>query len=181
MRIVELPTRVRGHARASARMAGWLAAAALLVAAGGVGTTVHAADARREPLSAFPKGLLSIRTPTGRVLNFRIWVADTPARAEQGLMFVRRVGDHDGMLFPFSGRQPIAMWMKNTYVSLDMLFVDRRGRISAIAKRTKPLSLDLIDAPAGTRAVVELRGGICERLGIGVGDAVLSDALTSGT
>jgi len=181
MRIVELPTRVHRPARTSALVAGWLVAAALMVVAGGVATKAHAGDARREPLSAFPRSLLAVRTAGGRVIDFRIWIADTAGRAEQGLMFVRQLDAHDGMLFPFSGRQPIAMWMKNTYLSLDMLFVDRRGRISAVAKRTKPLSLDLIDAPAGTRAVVELRGGICDRLGIGVGDAVLSDALTSGT
>src|SRR5487761_2795556 len=108
-----------------------------------------------EPLSAFPQQLLSIRTAAGRVINFKIWIADTPGREEQGLMFVRHMDEHAGMLFPFSGNDPIYMWMKNTIMPLDMVF---------------------IDAPVHTRAVLELQGGAGARFGIGVGDTVLSAA-----
>jgi uncharacterized protein len=130
-----------------------------------------------EPLSAFPRSVLAVRTAAGRVIDFRVWIANTPRRAEQGLMFLHALGDRDGMLFPFSAGRPVVMWMKNTYVPLDMLFVDSRGRIDAITKRARPLSLALIYGPEGTRAVVELHGGSCDRLGIRVGDRVLSDAL----
>ena len=133
-----------------------------------------------EPLSAFPQQLLSIRTAAGRVINFKIWIADTPGREEQGLMFVRHMDEHAGMLFPFSGNDPIYMWMKNTIMPLDMVFIDARGRISGIAAHCKPYSLDLISAPVHTRAVLELQGGAGARFGIGVGDTVLSAALKSG-
>ncbi|HUY83489.1 MAG TPA: DUF192 domain-containing protein [Steroidobacteraceae bacterium] len=156
----------------------WLAARIVIVLAlaSGVGATAVRATAP-EPLSAFPSSMLAVRTAAGRVIDFRVWVANTPRRAEQGLMFVRRLDAHGGMLFPFPAGQPVVMWMKNTYVSLDMLFVDASGRIDAITKRAKPLSLDLIYAPERTRAVVELNGGSCDHLGIAVGDRVLSDAL----
>ena len=152
-------------------------AVSFLALAAGCTAPNAARAAAPEPLSAFPRSVLAIRTTTGRVIDFRIWIANTPRRAEQGLMFVRTLAAHDGMLFTFPQAQPVVMWMKNTYVPLDMLFVDAHGRITAITRRAQPLSRDLIYAPAGTRAVVELPGGICDRLGIRVGDHALSDAL----
>lgn len=158
--------------RALGALAAWILAAAV-----GFAAPRAAPAAAPEPLSAFPRSVLAIRTVAGRVIDFRIWIANTPRRAEQGLMFVRALDAHDGMLFPFPREQPVVMWMKNTYVPLDMLFLDAHGRIAAITPRARPLSLDLIYAPAGTRAVVELQGGICDRLGIRVGDHALSSAL----
>ncbi len=164
--------------RATPRRRALLAlAAAILATVVGVAVSPAARAAAPEPLSAFPRSVLAIRTVAGRVIDFRIWIANTPRRAEQGLMFVRALATHDGMLFPFPRGQPVVMWMKNTYVPLDMLFLDAHGRIAAITRRAQPLSLDLIYAPTGTRAVVELQGGICDRLGIRVGDHALSSAL----
>ena len=151
--------------------------ATLLVAIIALGGAETAAAHAPEPLSAFPQKLLSIRTAAGRVINFKIWIADTPGREEQGLMFVRHMDEHAGMLFPFSGNDPIYMWMKNTIMPLDMVFIDGHGHISGIAARCKPFSRDLIDAPTHTRAVLELEGGAGERFGIRVGDTVLSAAL----
>jgi uncharacterized membrane protein (UPF0127 family) len=130
-----------------------------------------------EPLSAFPQSVLAIRTVSGHVLNFLIWSADRPSREEQGLMFVRDMDDHAGMLFVFPGDKPVSMWMKNTYMSLDMVFIAADGRIEYIAQRTTPLSLDVISAPYPTRAVLELKGGISEQLGIHAGDWVLHRSL----
>src|SRR6266704_2642139 len=80
-----------------------------------------------EPLSAFPQSVLAIRTASGHVLNFLIWSADRPSREEQGLMFVRDMDDHAGMLFVFPGDKRVSMWMKNTYMSLDMVFIAADG------------------------------------------------------
>ena len=121
--------------------------------------------------------MLSIRTADGRVLKFRIWTADRPNRQEQGLMFVRDMDEHAGMLFVFPSSQRITMWMKNTYLSLDMLFLDPQGRVDYIAPRTTPLTLDLIQAPRPVTAVLELKGGITERLKIHAGDQVLAPEL----
>jgi uncharacterized membrane protein (UPF0127 family) len=138
-------------------------------------------QADNEPLFQFPQSTLSIRTAAGHTVKFKIWTADQPSRQEQGLMFVREMDDHAGMLFLFPRSQRITMWMKNTYISLDMLFLDAQGHIDYIAARTKPLTLDLIAAPRPVSAVLELKGGIAERLGIHVGDTVLAQGLAGVT
>jgi len=134
---------------------------------------VRAEDAAPEPLSAFPQSLLAIRTTAHKVLNFKIWTADNPRREEQGLMFIRDMDEHAGMLFAFPGNPQPTMWMKNTYISLDLLFIDARGRINYIAAHATPLSLDIIQSPNPSSAVLELKGGACDHLGIQVGDTVV--------
>jgi uncharacterized protein len=126
-----------------------------------------------EPLSAFPQSLLAIRTGSGKVVNFKIWEADTQKREEQGLMFVREMYEHTGMLFMFPENHPVSMWMKNTYVSLDLLFLNAQGKIDYIAQRATPRSEAIIGPPTPEFAVLELRGGACEQFGIKVGDKVL--------
>ena len=123
-----------------------------------------------EPLFQFPQRVLKIRNPAGHETRFAVWVADTPARQEQGLMFVRDLDEHGGMLFPFPSVRRTAMWMKNTYIPLDMLFLDGQGRIDYIIANATPLSLDLIQPPRPFLSVVELKGGAAGRLGIQVGD-----------
>ncbi len=146
---------------------------ACLIFAGG---RVRAQEAL-EPLSAFPQSLLAVRTMTGQVINFKIWQADSPRREEQGLMFVRDLDEHAGMLFLFRRDRRPAMWMKNTYIPLDLLFIDEHGRIAFIAAQATPLSLDVIESPKPSLAVLELKGGACARLGIRVGDSVLHSGL----
>jgi len=126
-----------------------------------------------EPLSAFPQSLLAVRTVGGKVINFKIWTADTPRREEQGLMFVHQMDEHAGMLFVFPDNQRVSMWMKNTYISLDLLFMNRSGRVDYIAARATPLSEAVIGPPGPEFAVLELNGGAAERLGIKIGDVVL--------
>ncbi|MEO7205300.1 MAG: DUF192 domain-containing protein [Steroidobacteraceae bacterium] len=126
-----------------------------------------------EPLSAFPQSLLAIRTATGKVLDLKIWEADTPKREEQGLMFIREMDEHTGMLFMFPENSRVSMWMKNTYISLDLLFIDAHGKIDYIAERAAPLSEAIIGPATPEFAVLELKGGACEHFGIKVGDKVL--------
>ncbi len=147
--------------------AGWLLS--LTLASG----MTRADDPVPEPLSAFPQSVLAVRTAAGRVINFKIWTADNPGRQEQGLMYVRDLDERAGMLFVFSTTERVSMWMKNTYLPLDMLFIDDKGRITYIAARATPFSLDTITAPLPTHEVLELKGGICEQLGINVGDIVV--------
>jgi uncharacterized membrane protein (UPF0127 family) len=126
-----------------------------------------------EPLSAFPQSLLAVKTGAGKVINFKIWTADTRQREEQGLMFIHELDEHAGMLFMFPENKRVTMWMKNTYISLDLLFLNAQGKIDYIAASATPQSLDIIGPPTPEYAVLELKGGACERLGIKVGDAVL--------
>jgi uncharacterized protein len=144
-------------------------AAGLLIAAG----PALPQGAAPEPLSAFPQSLLAIRTSSGKVVNFKIWEADTPKREEQGMMFIRDMDEHTGMLFMFPENKPVTMWMKNTYVSLDLLFLNAQGNIDYIAEKATPKSEAIIGPPTPEFAVLELKGGACESFGIKVGDKVL--------
>ena len=146
-----------------------LLAAGLLIAA----SAARAQSAPPEPLSAFPQSLLAIRTSAGKVVNFKIWEADTPKREEQGMMFIREMDEHTGMLFMFPENKPVSMWMKNTYVSLDLLFLNAQGKIDFIAEKATPRSEAIIGPPTPEFAVLELKGGACERFDIKVGDKVL--------
>ncbi len=103
---------------------------------------------------------------------FSITVAKTPAERERGLMFVKHLPDGEGMLFDFKSEQDISMWMKNTYIPLDMLFIRGDGRIARIAENTTPMSTDIIPSVVPVRAVLEIAGGVCARLGIRAGDRV---------
>jgi uncharacterized membrane protein (UPF0127 family) len=126
-----------------------------------------------EPLSAFPQSLLAIKTGAGKVINFKIWTADTRQREEQGLMFIHELDEHAGMLFMFPENHRVTMWMKNTYIPLDLLFLNAQGKIDYIAASATPLSLAYIGPPTPEYAVLELKGGSCAHLGIQMGDVVL--------
>jgi len=104
--------------------------------------------------------------------HFDVWIADTPARQTQGLMFVRDLPSSRGMLFPEPEPRPTAFWMKNTYIELDMLFIGADHRVAKIAARTPPLSLDTINSDGPVIAVLEIKGGEAQRRGIHVGDPV---------
>jgi uncharacterized membrane protein (UPF0127 family) len=88
-------------------------------------------------------------------------------------MFRTELADNAGMLFDFGRTGPIAMWMKNTLIPLDMLFVDEYGVITHIARWTTPLSLETISSKGPARAVIEIKGGMTERFGIMPGDIVI--------
>lgn len=115
---------------------------------------------------------LSIRTHDGAVVKFTVEMAVTPDEAARGLMNRPSLPADNGMLFDFGGEKPIAMWMKNTLIPLDMLFIDNQGKIVGIAQRTVPLSLETIASPGPVRAVLEINGGISEHHHIQVGDQV---------
>jgi uncharacterized protein len=114
---------------------------------------------------------LEIVTKTG-VHTFSVEVADTDAKRARGLMFRRELPDGYGMLFDFDREQPVAMWMENTYISLDMLFIRADGRILRIAENTEPLSRRTILSGGPVLAVLELIGGTARKLGIAAGDRV---------
>src|SRR4051812_43972261 len=125
-----------------------------------------------QQLRTFPTGELTIESASGPH-RFHVELATTPAQLEQGLMFRRSLAPDSGMLFDFRQPSPVSMWMKNTFIPLDMLFIDNSGRIINIAERAVPQSLDTIAAAAPARAVLELNGGTAARLGIKPGDRVV--------
>jgi uncharacterized protein len=124
----------------------------------------------------FPRSTLQIATPGARVHTFRIWVADDDARRARGLMFVRELAEQEGMLFVYPREQRVAMWMKNTLIALDMLFVDAAGVVVHVVENTEPHSLETIPSRRPVLAVVELKAGAAERLKIRPGARVLHPA-----
>jgi len=119
----------------------------------------------------FVKSPLAIETADGKV-DFTVEVAVTPSQRAQGLMYRRKLAGDAGMLFDYGRTQPAAMWMKNTYIPLDMLFIAGDGRVVRIAERTVPQSLAVVGSGEPVRAVLELKGGSAARLGIKPGDRV---------
>jgi uncharacterized protein len=104
--------------------------------------------------------------------HFRVELANTPATRARGLMERRTLDADVGMLFDNQKTGPIRMWMKNTFISLDMLFIDATGKIIGIASDTIPFSTKIIASPGPARAVVELNAGTAARLGLKIGDTV---------
>ena len=120
----------------------------------------------------FPRDELWIESAEARH-HFEIEVAESSRQMARGLMFRSELADNAGMLFDFGHTGPIAMWMKNTLIPLDMLFIDAQGTITHIARWTTPLSLETISSRGPARAVVEIKGGRAEQLGIVPGDRVI--------
>ena len=108
------------------------------------------------------------------VATFTAEIADTDLARERGLMFRHVMPDDQAMLFDFGQPRPASMWMKNTYMSLDMLFVAQDGTIVALAQNTVPKSLDTISVQQPVRGVVELAAGTVKRLNIHKNDRVVS-------
>jgi len=142
-----------------------------------LGAAAAAADPAEAPLdlATFPRAALEVvqHGPAGpRRLHFDVWVADTPRRGEQGLMFVRDLPPGRGMIFPFVPPHVVSFWMKNTYIELDMLFIGAGGRVVKIIDRAAPLRLDLLSSDVPVAAVLEIKGGEAGLLGLRVGDQV---------
>jgi hypothetical protein len=132
----------------------------------GLAFAANAAEFRTE-------GLQIVRQD-GRTLDFIVEVATDEAQREQGLMNRESMKPDRGMLFDFGTDRPVYMWMKNTYLPLDMLFIDRGGKITSIKRNTLPLSEDIIASQGPVRFVLEINAGVSDTLGIKIGDSVRS-------
>lgn len=123
-------------------------------------------------LDALPRERIVLETRSSRSHEFQAWRADTLEARAQGLMRVAELRDDDAMIFVYDSPQIVSMWMKDTYIPLDMLFVDAAGCIVSIAERTRPLSLASIESGQPVVLVVELKGGLVAARGLRVGDRV---------
>jgi uncharacterized membrane protein (UPF0127 family) len=129
--------------------------------------------AQEGPQPRLPTEPLVIITRDGRQHRFTVEMATTPEQQAIGLMFRTEVKPDEGMLFDWGSPRESLMWMRNTLVPLDMVFITAEGRIHRIAERTVPLSLATISSQGPVRATLELAGGTAERLGLRPGDRVL--------
>ena len=140
-------------------------------------TSLAAASAVLVVLSATPAARaasfqpLEIATKSG-VQVFSVEMATTEEEKTQGLMYRKELPDGKGMLFDFSPEQQISMWMKNTYISLDMIFIRADGRILRIAENTEPHSTKIISSGGLAKGVLEVIAGTAQKYGIQPGDRV---------
>jgi len=151
-------------------------AAMLLGAAGSPGATAQDHESLL-PLSAFPRERIAIETRSARRHTFDAWRADTPQTRAQGLMFVPSLQPEQAMIFVYAPPQHVGMWMKNTLIPLDMLFVDADGCVVKVHEQAEPGSLATIASDAPVVLVVELAGGVAGSLGLRTGDRVVRPAV----
>jgi uncharacterized membrane protein (UPF0127 family) len=157
----------------------WFSAICLLLVMSGAA----GADTSKDPASdskdldrIFQRSTLQIATPDAKLHRINIWVADDEQRRARGLMFVKHLNGADGMLFVYPQPQTIAMWMKNTFIPLDMLFVAPDGKVTRVVENTEPQSLKTIESGGAVLGVVELAAGTAARLKIAPGAQVIHPA-----
>lgn len=152
---------------------------AVLLLAGSLLITGAREATAQGALPAFPRAELEVRA-AGGTFRFAVEVAATPLHRERGLMFRTELAPDAGMFFIHEAEREVAMWMKNTLIPLDMLFLAADGTILRIEESTEPLSLRTISSGAPVKGVLELPGGTVRRLGIVPGDRVVHPAFASG-
>ena len=123
------------------------------------------------PAQAAGEATIEIISKSG-VHPFSVELATNAAERERGLMYRKELPEGRGMLFDFEHEGPVAFWMHNTYIPLDMIFIRADGRILRIAESAEPLSDRLIPSGGPVRAVLEVIGGTARKLGIAPGDRV---------
>ncbi len=129
----------------------------------------------------FERDAIVIETKDGTRHRFSVELAITRQQQSRGLMFRRELAADAGMLFLHKPARVASMWMRNTIIPLDMLFIGEAGRIDKIVQRTVPQSLRTISSDRPVAAVLELDGGSASRLGIATGDRVIYKAFESGS
>ncbi|MEW6436796.1 MAG: DUF192 domain-containing protein [Pseudomonadota bacterium] len=122
-------------------------------------------------LAQSDRNVLSIET-AGGAYKFNVDVMRSQPDLEKGLMFRKSIPADYGMLFDFQHEQTIMMWMKNTLIPLDMIFMDKTGKVVGIIANAEPMSEKILTVSAPTDAVLEVRGGTAARIGLKVGDTV---------
>ena len=116
---------------------------------------------------------LILRRDDGQTFSFDIELATTPKETSYGLMFRRTIEPQTGMLFIWDPDHPVSMWMKNTYIPLDMLFIRHDGTIARIITHAVPLNLTPLSSDEPVHGVLEMKAGEASRLGLKTGDKVL--------
>ncbi len=156
------------------RNPGWRAARAWLA----IALIAACAALAGPPARAASFSTLEIATKNG-VHIFSVEMATTEDEKSKGLMYRRELADGKGMLFDFTPEQEVSMWMKNTYISLDMIFIRADGTVHRVEHDTEPMSEKIINSRGPVSAVLELRAGEARRLGIEPGSRIEHPAFKS--
>ena len=140
-------------------------------------TTQHTPAAQpADLLKEFDRAQLLIETTNSGCVLFNVYIATNSQQRSQGLMYIRSMAADEGMLFIYSQPAQISMWMKNTLIPLDMLFIGTTSRISSIHENAEPLSEAIIQSKDIVAGVLELNGGAARRYGITPGNRLIFPA-----
>src|SRR5271156_3026998 len=151
----------RNVGRSGLRARLWIVAATLVALCAFTAPSARAASV--QPLEIVTKSGVQV---------FSVEMATTEDEKTTGLMYRKELADGKGMLFDFSPEQEVSMWMKNTYIPLDMIFIRADGRILRIAENTEPMSTKIIASGGLAKAVLEVIAGTAQKYGIAPGDRV---------
>lgn len=121
-------------------------------------------------------GTVVLKTKTGEH-RYTVEIATTNGERAKGLMFRRSLPEDSGMLFIYDPPQPVGMWMRNTYIPLDMVFITGEGTVRRVEANTEPFSTDLINSGGDVAAVLELNAGQAAKIGVRPGDQVIFPGL----
>lgn len=137
----------------------------------------HIQTQERNPV--LPVETLAIDTAKGN-FEFTVEMAMTPEQQRLGLMNRSSLAANSGMLFVFPEPQPVAFWMKNTLIFLDMVFINAQGKVTNIVKEAKPLTEEPRPSDGDVRAVLEIAGGMSDKIGLRAGDQVIHTVFGNG-
>lgn len=126
-----------------------------------------------QSFESWEKDIIKISNSTGHFHKFEVYIADSNSKRKKGLMYIKGLPRNHGMLFKFDTPRVASMWMKNTYISLDLLFIDKNQTIIKIHNDAKPLNLKSIQSNIKVKWVLEINGGLAEELGINLGDQII--------
>jgi len=123
--------------------------------------------------ATFAYDSIEIQNEVGERLAFDVYLALTPEQQRRGLMFIRSLPERTGMLFVYEKPRTLSIWMKNTYIPLDLLFIDANGRVESIVHNATPLSLESRPSKGPAKYVLELNGGSAIKFNIGTNSQVI--------
>ncbi len=128
----------------------------------------------------FKMSTFMIVRQNGTTIPFKAEVAASRSEQAYGLMFAKKLETDTGMVFPYDPPQEASFWMKNTFIPLDLLYVKPNGTIGKIVSNAKPKDETPMPSPGPVSAVIEINGGLAEKLGVRVGDKVDSPVILVG-
>ena len=139
--------------------------------------STYTADTRTlDDLEDLEKGSVSIKLNSNESIEFSVLIAESNKDRRQGLMHIEFMEENQGMLFVFNPPRRVSMWMRNTPMSLDILFIDRNGKVINMEENTTPYSTKALSSGGTIRWVLEINGGLVKKMGIKTGDHVLLDS-----
>ncbi len=134
---------------------------------------VTADNLAQKELENWDKYIIKINNSEDKIHKLMVYIADSNYKRKKGLMYIENLPINHGMLFEFDSPRIASIWMKNTHISLDILFIDENQTIIKIHNEAKPLNLKSITSKVKVKWILEVNGGLAKTLNINTGDRIL--------